>query len=319
MPVEIPQEALDLLIPPATEAPAEESPGNSEPPVEPEKEAAPLEATKEEAPVEAKEPEAKEVKEKENEEDASAWNKRFSALAKKERDILKTQKEVGELRKQVESQKAQFDEAIKYKEVFTQAVGMFKSDPRAFIKDLCQYTGMNENTFYTNYTQQVLNDGQKSPDLMFNSLKEEISSLKQELLNKEKNNLESLQSEKLSQFKNTIKDHVFHNAEQYPMIKQYNAVDEVFQFIEQDFKAKGSDPSKALTIEQACREFERALNYYQQVDESRTETKSNTHKPKKAMSSTLSTKSAPEASSTPVDESFEQRKMRIARETGLLA
>lgn len=318
MSVEIPQEALDLLIPPATEAPAEEVPpeasGNSE-----QAEAAPLEATKEEAPVEAKEPETKEVKEKENDEDASAWNKRFSALAKKERDILKTQKEVGELRKQVESQKAQFDEAIKYKEVFTQAVGMFKSDPRAFIKDLCQYTGMNENTFYTNYTQQVLNDGQKSPDLMFNSLKEEISSLKQELLNKEKTSLESMQNEKLTQFKNNIKDHIFHNAEQYPTLKKYGKVDDVYEFLELDFKAKGSDPSKALTIEQACREFERVLNVYTQVDETRTAPQSTPGKPKKAMSSTLSTKSAPEASSTPVDESFEQRKMRIARETGLLA
>lgn len=321
MSVPIPPEALALLTGEATE---EATP--VETPVEAQTEEKPTSeevVAKEEAPAEPKEEKEEEEAEKpveakeEETEDATGWNKRFSALARKEREVMRIQKEATELKKQVEAQRAQFEEGMKYKQVFNEAVDMFKVNPRAFIKDLCEYTGMNENTFYSNYTKQVLNDGQQPPDLMFNSLKEEIQSLKNELLNKEKSNLQQMQEEKISRFKDSIKEHVFRG--EYPLIKQYGATNEVFEFIEQDFRAKGSDPSKALTIEEACREFERALKYYSQVDEERTAPQQTTQgKSKKAMSSTLSTKAAPEAMSAPKEETYEQRKQRLAREAGLL-
>lgn len=320
--IPITEEALALLTGPVVEDQQEEV-SNTEQKEEVPVEAAP--APKEDEEELEAQPEAQEEKDvspkednsEEEKEDATAWNKRFAALARKEREVTRLQKETTLLKQQVDSQKQLLDEGLKYKQVFNESVAMFKRDPRAYIKDLCDYVGMPENTFYTNYTKQVLNDGQQAPDLMFNSLKEEIAALKQELAGREKSKAENEQKANIDRFKNNIKEHVFVSADKYPNIKKYNAIDEVFDYIEQDFRAKGSDPAKALSIEAACNEFERALSYYQQIDDTRTVTKSSTSQPKKATKTLSNKDSASEVSTAPAEESFEQRKRRIAREAGL--
>jgi hypothetical protein len=185
------------------------------------------------APAEvAAEVAAPKVEEKPSDE-ALKLSSRFAALTRKERELIKREREL----------KSQFD-VPEYK-TFQEA-----KKERNPIK-LLQAIGMS----YQDATDFVLNDQKHTPDQNTRALQEKIDALERSMQDKEAKQEQERYDSIIGKHKSDIRTLVDSNAETYELIAANSAYDTVYEVIEEHFNSNG----EILPIEQAAQYVESYL------------------------------------------------------------
>jgi len=179
--------------------------------------------------------------EKPVEEEKDQFSSKFAALSRKEKDLRAKERQVEDRIAQFEARMAEM-EAAKNAEPVEPALPpleyRLKKDPLKTLEEI--------GYSYEDLTKMVLNDGQMSQDMQMRLMREEMESdykskfeeLEQKLTQKERQEEEAKYQETLNSFKADIKDFV-NSSEDYELIQANDAVDLVYDVIEQYYEENG--------------------------------------------------------------------------------
>ncbi len=208
------------------------------------------------------------------EEEKDQFSSKFAALSRKEKDLRAKERQVEDRIAQFEARMAEMETA-KNAEPEEPALPpleyRLKKDP---LKTLEETTGYS----YEDLTKMVLNDGQMSQDMQMRLMREEMETdyktkfeqLEEKLISKEKQEEEAKYNETLNSFKADINEFV-NSSEDYELIQANDAVDLVYDVIEQYYEENGRILETAEAASQVEQYLEEEL---QKVLEKSTKLKS---------------------------------------------
>lgn len=203
----------------------------------------------ESAPVEAApEEEAKPVEEAPKQDDKFAA--KFAALTRKEKEIRAREAKV-------QQQLAELEARIKASEAAAQEVDKYKNLPERLKKEPLKVMEESGLTF-EQLAQMVLNDGKPTQDMVLSEYERKINSkveeLEKKLQEKEAKEQQERQEQALQAFTAQLTDFVT-NTPDYELIRANEAVDLVYQVIEDHY----SETGEILANKDACDAVEEYL------------------------------------------------------------
>jgi len=165
-----------------------------------------------------------------------AMNKRFAALSRREKDIRERETKIAELEARLNSQSTP-EQAQTEPELPLEL--RLKKDPIGTLQSL----GLN----YEKLTELALNDGKLTTDMQMELMRQEmdskytgeLESIRAELAAKEQAATEEKHSNIIQGFKEEITSHVNSDLEAYELVKANDAVDLIFNVIEQHHEQTG--------------------------------------------------------------------------------
>ncbi len=199
---------------------------------------------------------AQEVEEQPKQKDE--FSSKFAALSRREKQIRERESQLDQKLAMLEEKLAKFEapkqEPQEPKKPEIPIELRLKKDPLNTLAEL----GLS----YDKLTQLVLNDGKLSPDMQMELMRQEIDqkysseieNLRKELLERDKKSEEEKYNEVVSNFKHDLTNFV-NNTDKYELIRANDAVDVVYDVIEQHYH----DTRRVMSKEEAADQVEAYL------------------------------------------------------------
>lgn len=182
--------------------------------------------------LDATPPPAEEPKVEQNQEDPK-FAARFAALSRKEKELIQREK--------------QFKENQAKLAAYEKALQSAKQNPLEYL----QAAGL---TLEEALQQIIAQDEPITEQTRLKAIEQKIQEYEETVKKQRQTQVEAKKAHELNQIKQTIAAYVDQNAETYELIKEYNAIDDVWSVIEKTFiESKGQIH---LTIEQASKAVE---------------------------------------------------------------
>lgn len=175
---------------------------------------------------------------------------KFAALSRKEKQIKQQEAKLQQQMNDLQAKLQQFEEQQKSMEPLKAMPDRLKKEPFKVLKE--------QGFTIEQITEMMLNDGELSPETKMTQyeqrIQEKLQALEQKLAEKEAKEQQEKYEAALSQFKAQLTDFV-NKDETYELIKANDAVDVVFELIEQHHQETG----EILSNEEACNAVEEHL------------------------------------------------------------
>lgn len=189
---------------------------------------------------------------------------KFAALSRREKQLRQQEKELNRRMQELESKNTVNAPKEEAKAELPPLEYRLKKDPLGTLKEM--------GFTYDKLAELVSNDGKLPQDMQLELLRQElddkynkeIQSIKDELLNRDKKSEEERLAQTIENFKSELSSFVDTNPEEYEQIKANDAVDTVYELIEQHYQDTGnilSNKEAADAVESFY--FERAKNLYE--------------------------------------------------------
>jgi hypothetical protein len=202
----------------------------------------PVETQGQEGAPKAEEKPAPQPPEKTEEKEDPKFSARFAALTRKEREIVQKERQLKEISAKVQAYEKALQEA--------------KTNPIA----LLQAAGFKD---LEDYLKTVTMDAPPVHEQKLSQIEQKILAYEQQMKEAQLKQHEAVKQQQLNQIHNQINDFISQNSDQYELIKEYNAVGDVWNLIERVYiETQGQTH---LTMEQAAAEVEKY--YFERAQE----------------------------------------------------